>query len=671
MSSTLQRFSGVALTLAAFMGLLPFMMSRQLFFGAVNAKYFFIVTVVSLLALYVSYLLITGKLFITIRKRWLLLLSALLLLVYYLAAFMGVYPERSLFSDIIRSTGVLFITYTWVLALIAGEFVTERGWMWIRRTIAVSAALISVLTILGVQGLGFEGRIIVANLSIPGVTLANEVYAGAFLFLAFMLTFIEFVRTTSRKWKIFLGSLALVQLFSPTLLNPILWMGQVSFSTLLSDPLRLVGSARASSATAFLVLTYMAGYYLLRFLPSDTGRRYARSIWALGLLVGIGTALSLLFTPGSFVQEKYIEISSAARIIVWEGAWEAVQDRPLLGYGPENFRLAYQSHFDNRLYEDVNFGETWFDRAHNVMLDTLVSVGFVGLGLYLILGGYFLWVIVRASRRGLISTTEAHLWGALVVGHGLQLQTFFEVGVTYALMGMVLGYGLYLEKRMLPEGTPTLSPRIVQIGGVVFAVIAVIGLWQLFFVEYKRQDALYRIFVTPDAQTQTAYIHTMLARQSDFETLRFGFGSLVQGLFEQLQNQEIADVQPKLTASLEQLHIYQDYLRAYVEQTPDDYRARMNYAYCLLVLTTLGEDHLAEAKSVIENSYVLSPQNPLTYALEGVAELYSGNLEAAREKINEAVALNPEAPFSQEMAEYLIRQERNFPNIGILRLENL
>lgn len=647
------------------------MFSRHLFYGATNAKYLFIVGMVSVLVLVYSYLMVRGRVAVVIRHRWLLLLSVCLLAVYYLAAFAGIYPERSFSSDIVRSTGVIFLTYILFLALCSGELVHEQGWAWIRRTIAFLAAFISFFTILGVQGLGLEGRIGTLNLSIPGVTLANEVYAGAFLFLAFTLTLIELVRTTSRAWKYTLGVSALVQALSPVLLNPILWMGTVSLGTVAIDPLRLLGTARASSATLVLALVYLLGYYLLRFIPSERFRSYLRAVWIAGVLLGIAVAVSLLFTPGSFVQERYIEVSGPARIIVWEGAWQAIQERPVLGYGPENFRLAYQKYFDNRLYEDINFGEPWFDRAHNNLLDTLISVGALGLTLHLLVGFYFMVVVVRAARRGLISWIEVHLWGVLMVGHGLQLQTFFEIGITYALMALVLGYGLYLEKRMLPQHISPLSPGAVSIAGVVLGVLAITGFWQFFVVEWKRQDALYQVFVTSDHTQQMAYLESSLSRQSDFETLRYGLGSLTRGFFAELQGKEVEGVQQGLLETVEQMQLYKKHLRAYVEAVPFDYRARMNYAYLLLVLTTLGEDNRAEAKAIIDGSYELSPRNPLTYALAGTVELYSGNLQGARAKINEAVALNPEAPFSQEISAYLTRQEKNFPNIGILRLENL
>ncbi|HEX9609013.1 MAG TPA: hypothetical protein VGA06_02275, partial [Candidatus Paceibacterota bacterium] len=157
----------------------------------------------------------------------------------------------------------------------------------------------------------------------------------------------------------------------------------------------------------------------------------------------------------------------------------------------------------------------------------------------------------------------------------------------------------------------------------------------------------------------------------DFETIRLLSASLTRGLFGALSEKEKERNVTIIEGGTEQLAIFGDYWRAYLEVNPDDYRARMNYAYQLLVQTAFGEAHLDEAKMIIENSYALSPRSPITYVLDGAAKLYSGDIEGAKMKMNEAVALNPDVPFSKEMKAYIERQEASFPEITVLQLGNL
>lgn len=655
---------------AILLALMPFTTSQHLFFGAVNAKYFLIIAAVLLLALYFSYLLISGKHHLALRGRWLLLFLGISLGVLYLASFVGVYPERSLFSDIIRSSGVLFLTAISLLAFIGSELLTLRDWSVVRRAVAGSAALFAFLTILGSEGLALSGRILTVNLEIDGLTMGNSTFAGTYLLIAFVITLIEFFKTDQRRAKYVLGALAFVQLLSPTLFNIQILLGNVSSSELLSSPFAFVGTAQASSVAVFAVVGYMLGLFLIQKFISK--KPSVNMLWSSVWLVGILASIGLLFVPGSIVQEQIIERSTSARILVWDSALGAIKERPLLGWGPENFRVATDEYFDNRLYLDENVGEIWFDRAHNLVLDTLVSVGVFGLIAFMLLAAYFVLVSVRAARAGIIGWTEASLLGALVVAHMLQLQTSFDTVTTYVFVGAMLGYGLWLERRLvssIPVERDLLSKGIASI----LVVLAVVGSAYLFFGEYSRQRALFGIFVTTeDRNQQIDFIHAAMSRSSDFEALRLASASLVRGFFGELSAKEKERNVTILKGGMEQLNIFGDYWRIYLEKNPDDYRARMNYAYQLLILSTLGgDDHFDEAKMIIANSYELSPGNPLTYILDGLAALYAGDIAVGKEKMKQALALNPDIPLLERMVVYAQEQEASFPTITILRLENL
>ncbi len=59
------------------------------------------------------------------------------------------------------------------------------------------------------------------------------------------------------------------------------------------------------------------------------------------------------------------------RFIIWQGAWEAFVQRPILGYGQENFSLAFTK---------VKFYP--LDNAHNIFLETAIASGIIGLILF-------------------------------------------------------------------------------------------------------------------------------------------------------------------------------------------------------------------------------------------------------------------------------------------------
>ena len=122
----------------------------------------------------------------------------------------------------------------------------------------------------------------------------------------------------------------------------------------------------------------------------------------------------------------------------------AFKERPLLGFGPENFERALQGHFDSRLFQEEYLGEIWFDRAHNIFVDTLVTVGLAGVLAYLVLVGAFVWTVYRAHKQGMVGETEAVILYVLPVAHVLQLQTGFDTIGSFVLLGFLGGYALWL-----------------------------------------------------------------------------------------------------------------------------------------------------------------------------------------------------------------------------------
>ncbi|HYF28793.1 MAG TPA: O-antigen ligase family protein [Candidatus Paceibacterota bacterium] len=652
----------VAGTLAAIaVALLPFITSNQIFYGPVNAKFFFVLFVIDLLALIAAHQFYKRKEGIKAHGRWLLFALIFATVVQVLATLTGVFPERSLWSDIFWSSGVLFLIHLAFLAFFLAELLNEQDWSLIRRAVAVSAGVFSALLIIGAQGFGATGPFLWLNLSENGLTFGNETYAGAYLLLAFGLGTIELLRT--REWGrgriVLLVSVILIAL-SPLMSN------LPAIASIAERPAALLGLARASSAAMFFILLFLAGYFLIRKLaPKKAGRLVLA--WGAVLVLGAATGIGLLFTPGSAVQQAYIEESTAARIIVWDASMNAIAERPILGWGPENFNYAIERHFDTRLFQDENLAEIWFERAHNVFIDTLVGAGALGLISFAILLLLSLVVIRRAHRKGLIGDAEAALLAALLFAHVLQLQTGFDTIGSYTLLAIVLGYLLWLERGLLPAaGTPS---RIVRKGTV--AVLVVLAAGSLIFCvlnEYTRQAALPDTFSARTLAAQAENREKSLERLSSFESLRLSSASFIKGSLAVIAERSTEERRASILAVA---HAYEERYQEYLAEQPDHYRAQMNYAYLLLVMTTLGEDRVDDAKRAIERGYELSPGHPLTFVLDALAELYRGDLAESRRLLDEAAAINPDSEFTEEARTYFEEQYALFPNITVMKLTNL
>jgi len=86
--------------------------------------------------------------------------------------------------------------------------------------------------------------------------------------------------------------------------------------------------------------------------------------------------------------------SANIRINVWSGAINAWKNNPIFGTGVETFAFAYYKYkpVGQNLTSEWNF---LYNKAHNEYLNYLATTGIIGLGSYLLMIGYFLFLAIR------------------------------------------------------------------------------------------------------------------------------------------------------------------------------------------------------------------------------------------------------------------------------------
>lgn len=656
----MKKISAVGICTAVFFGMLPFVYTSRLFHGSENAKFFAMIGVVTLLGLYFAIQLFREKVQISVKGRWLLLSTFGVFVAYYISSFVGVLPEHSFFSDIQRSTGVFYVSYIFLGACILSELLSRNDWVLIRRAIAFSVAVYSLLLWFGPEGFGTTGTFFSINFETSALTLGNTTYAGVYVLLAVAITLIELLQVSyrSRLWWALLGTIAV------TLTSPLMFSLNKVFS--LGSPVTWVGEARASSVSAFILLLSTLGAL---WLYRKTSMR-AVVVWTVGWVVIMAVPLALLFLPGSAVQDIYSRESTPARIIVWESSYAAIAERPFFGWGPENFRFAHERYFDYGRIVEAGVGELWFDRAHNFFIDTLVSVGIVGLLMIGVGIAFVVRVAIHTYRKEEIYFAEGYVLAILPFIHILQLQTGFDTVASFALLGVIGGYLLWLEKQTT-QGE-IVSGLWQKVGAGILVGTLFIGGWFVFVREFQSQQALIATFRPKTAEQQKESLQQVVNGPLDFEILRVSSASLIKGVIEQLSGSDTANAQVIMSRGVEQMVIYEGAYEKYLKQAPNDYRAHINYVYLLMMESVLGgENKLEQAKEILVTAYTLAPQSPTTYVVDAVAHLYSGDIEKAQAIITEARVRYPEAEFIVETERRIKEQVETFPTVSLIPLSNL
>lgn len=129
-----------------------------------------------------------------------------------------------------------------------------------------------------------------------------------------------------------------------------------------------------------------------------------------------------------------------SRTLLWGMSWKGVQERPLLGWGQDNFPYVFSKYYDPKMYAQ----EQWFDRTHNVFFDWLIAAGFLGLlsylGLFVALL-YVLWKKTVLNKENIVyDFLEKSILTGLLTAYFVHNVFIFDNLASYILFFILLAY---------------------------------------------------------------------------------------------------------------------------------------------------------------------------------------------------------------------------------------
>ncbi len=278
-------------------------------------------------------------------------------------------------------------------------------------------------------------------------SLGNPAYVAPYLFFAMFYALSLWAHPSKRTW---LGTLWIRHVFYGAIVTLFLFFFALSQTR---------GAFIGLSAALFAFFAY-----LLFSWPH--GRR--KIFLALAFVVLLFGTL-FYYRDTKFVKElpggRFFSVSLSDQTIrtrawTWNSAWQGFKERPILGWGPENFSAVFDKYFDPRHYIPGTDSETWFDRAHNVVFDYLAETGIIGFLSYVGIFAVFFYEFARkmaSRRRGEphgqtvpANRFEHALLIALPVGYLVQGLALFDVLPIYLNLFLFLAFATYLFSRTQP-----------------------------------------------------------------------------------------------------------------------------------------------------------------------------------------------------------------------------
>lgn len=172
------------------------------------------------------------------------------------------------------------------------------------------------------------------------------------------------------------------------------------------------------------------------------------------------------------------EGTGGSRIAMWTISYEAFKERPLLGYGQDNFSHIFARKF---LPAQMCNLEPWYDRSHDVFFDWLMAGGILGLLTYLSLYGVTLWYMWR-RENDMPVLEKAIITGALA-GYFIHNIFVFDNLTSYILFFALLAYVTVRTKDGVTHGKAIISGDSMNY--LVAPLIGIALLVTFYYVNYR------------------------------------------------------------------------------------------------------------------------------------------------------------------------------------------
>ncbi len=413
------------------------------------------------------------------RRSWVLASFALFVVVIALADALGVHPFKSFWSNYERMDGWITLAHTFAYLVVAvsvlnGENLWRRLLQW---SLAVSAFLsvLGLLQVIGIFTVGSGGTGLTGRVD---ATFGNPIY-----FAAYML------------FHIFIAAMLWVQVWNvrkkaDRLAPSILYATAILFDTM----------ALLFSGTRGTMLGLIGGAFLALLLYAISGdasrklRRVTAVVFAGGVILASGlwmardtTFVNSIGFLGRLASISLTDNTAHARFLNMGIAWQGVKERPILGWGQENYAIVFDKYYDPRMYAQ----EQWFDRVHDVLFDWWIAGGTLGLLSYLAIFAATLWVL---WKRGAFTIAERSILTGLLAGYFVHNLTVFDNVTSYILFATVLGYIAYREAeahsaRPLTE-IEVFSRGALPLVAAAATALVLAGAWSLNATALKQNHAI-------------------------------------------------------------------------------------------------------------------------------------------------------------------------------------
>lgn len=443
---------------------IPFIVANSLFFPFITGKAFFFRFLVEILLALWAVVAYYDRSYI---PRWSWVLSAVVFFVGItgLADALGADPWKSFWSNFERMEGFILILHLFAyFIVITSALRTERLW---ERFFQASIFASVIMGLYGILQLSGAAVIHQGGVRLDG-SFGNSAYLAVYALAHAFFALFFLARATMARMS-----------------AGMLWAYGIAAG--------LNMLVLYYTATRGAILGFLGGILLSAILVAVLARGAEYAVirkWAAGVLgavvLVVGAFFALKENPivrdnqilGRFASISLEETTTLSRFLIWDMAVKGFAERPLLGWGQENFNLVFNKYYDPKMYAQ----EPWFDRAHNIFFDWLIAGGVLGLLAYLLMFVAVLWVLWKKSTP--LSVVEKSILTGFLSAYIFHNMFVFDHLLSYILFFSVAGYAHVVSLGFTPRAVSASAVKKQEshIDIVVAPLIAVLLLVVMYVV---------------------------------------------------------------------------------------------------------------------------------------------------------------------------------------------
>ena len=591
--------------------LIPLYVSKSLFFPYITGKAFAFRILVEIAFAGWLFLLIFFKEY---RPRLNILNIAVCawLIVVLLATIFGLNPARSFWSNFERMEGLVAYLHLVAYFFVLGNVFNKNDWLIFLNIFVASGILEGFYGLF--QKLGYLASP-QGGINRPDGTIGNPTYLAAYL--TFIVAFAAL-------------------LFAETKNIVLRWYYAL---TVIFTLIVVYFTATRGAMVALLGGAFLAGILYLILARSNSAHTKRTKLYIILVLLILAGAASLIWamraTP--FVQQNPVlsrltsisltERTVESRFKIWRMGWEGFKERPILGWGPENYNIVFSKYFNPELWRQ----EPWFDRSHNIILDWLINAGALGLASFLGMFIAAILIVYKMARAKTVSINSAIIFVVALAVYFVQNLFVFDQIATYISLFALFAL-IYGNSRVISRESPAPFYVLTYAPFVLSVLIISLG-FTAYFVNIKPYLANKYLLETLKSNNDVAKVFEYYQKALSYG--RLGQSEITEQLVRFALSVGAQDIDAQLKDSI---------IRRAIEEAKNNAEANLQDPRAQLFLGSIYQNvgMLNEAVAVLNKAISLSPNKQQIYFELADAYIRYGDYKKAIEVSEKAFFLSQE-----------------------------